>query len=548
MPPQHENCQYETTTSIMAAAAVAAATISPSPMTSEFKGAMNDTTNSQTCQDLLSPSWQKDRLFLEDLTDVLACIKLKEITYDRRRIRKQQERHRKTPGTTNNCESEICDLPPFHDAWRPVMISWMYHVADTFRLMPIVVSTGIHILDNCAWDLCNPSSRTYNQKELYPLMTMTALNMAVKCHETKMFPLEQLVQLLGTGGGSSADRSYTPDDICAMERRLLHRCGWKFHCPTTHDYLLRFVTVIAEEHRASVMSFAVTHLKRSLLWEHILHEETKEGDYFSTCTLAYAAFLLAMEDAGLPLEHKQAACLVLLDVANLSAQTPRLSEAYNWLSKANKLQAQLEQGKTLPVASATTTSDNAVPAHASPEPLQEESSMDMLDDSCSDQMSCDTRQSNPVASSSEVPIVEPDYDDENGAADDHSTSIMSHGSSVDSVIFCSYNSSDGDSVEVVASNNVYIEEEYDDDDESMDYSTTVATLPTVAEEEEQDDAAIDDDDDDCEEEQDDDDEESVQLVLTESLDEDGFEVAFEDKNTNLLVSLMASPRDVSVAL
>lgn len=423
------------------------------------------------------------------------------------------------------------------------MISWMYHVADMFRLMPIVVATGIHILDNCAWDLCNPSSRTYNQKELYPLMTMTALNMAVKCHETKMFPLEQLVQLLGTGGGSSADRSYTPDDVCAMERRLLHRCGWKFHCPTTHDYLLRFATVLAKEHQVAVTSFAVMHLKRSLLWEHILHEEKREGDFFSTCTLAYAAFLLAMEDARLPLEHKQAACLVLLDVANLSAQTPRLSEAYNWLSKANKLQAQLEQGKNLHQATSATTSNNAVPAHVSPEPLQEEPSVDMIDDSCTDQTSCDTRQSNPVASSSEVVIVEPDYDDENGVADDHSTSTMSYDSSVTSnhsVIFCSYNGSDGDSVEVVATNNLSVEE-YDDDDESMDYSTSVAGLPTVAEEEEQDDPGIDDVDD----WEEDDGDEPARLVLSESLDEDGFEVAFEDKNTHRLV---ASPREVSAAL
>jgi len=506
-------------------------------MPSELNGAMNDANNPNS-HDFYSSSWEKDRLFLEDLKDVLTFLKVQEFSYDRR-IRKQQEHQPRTnDGKTSN-------LPPFYDSWRPVMISWMYHVADTFRLMPIVVATGVYILDTCAWDLCNPSSQTYNQKELYPLITMTALNMAVKCHETKMFPLDQLVQLLGTGGGSSMERSYTPEDVSAMERQLLQRCEWKLHCPTTHDYLLRFGTVIREEHRGPVISAAVSHLKESLMWEHVLHHDKQEGG-FSTCTAAYAAFLLAMEDAGLPLDDKQAACLTLLEVANLSAQTPRLSEAYNWLFEARTLQLQLKQGKNLRSAASITTSNTAVPAHASAEPHQTEPTMDPLDDSSSDQMSCDMRQSHAIASSTDVAIVEPDYDDENCVSDDHSNSIMSYGSvtSDHSIIFCSY-SSDGDAVEVVATDNVSDNEE--DDDESMDHSATVTVLPTVVEEEDapaRNLAVIVADDSD----EDDDDDEPAKLVLSESLDEDGFEVAFEGKSTGRLTSMVSSPREAYIAL
>ena len=518
--------------------------VSPSSMPSELNMnvAMNNS-NNRNSQKFQAPSWDKDRLFLEDLRDVMAFLKMQEASYHRRTIRKRLEHQRRTQ---NFHGGKMSNLPPFHDDWRPVMISWMHHVADTFRLMPIVVATGVYILDTCAVALCNPSSPAHVQKELYPLMTMTALNMAVKCHETKMFPLDQLVQLLGKGGGSSAEESYTPNDVCAMERRLLHRCGWKLHCPTTHDFLLRFVTVLAQGHQTSVTSSAVMFLKQSLMWEHILHREKKEEGLFSTCTLAYAAFLLAMEDAGLPLADKQAACLALLEVASLSAQTPQLPEAYNWLIKAKSLQVQLERGNSLRQASSV-ANEKAPPVHSSTERQQEDTTVDLLDDISTDQMSCDTEQSHLAPSSCNVAIVEPDSDDENVVPDDHSTSMMSYGSVISehSVIFCSY-SSDGDAVEVVATD-ISVEEEEDVDDESMDHSATVTVLPTVVEEEEQEPpegnpaiVTVDD----CEEDED----KPERLVLSESLDEDGFEVAIQRKNADSLANLVTSPREVSAAL
>lgn len=421
------------------------------------------------------------------------------------------------------------------------MISWMYHVADMFRLMPIVVATGVYILDTCALDLCNASSRMCNQKDLYPLMTMTALNTAVKCHETKMFPLDQLVHLMGSGGGPSADQSYTPNDITLMERRLLHRCGWKLHCPTTHDYLLRFATILKEEYQGTVIAFAVTHIKESLLWEHVLHQEKHEEGLFSTCTLAYAAFLIAMEDAVLPLADKQAACLVLLEVSGLSAETPKLPEAYNWLYQAKLLQTNLEEGNKDKQATTTISSNKVIPAHACIEPPQQ----DLPSDSLDDQMISDS-------TSSEPSVVEPNSDDQSEVVDDNSTSIMSHDSSIfseHSIIFFS-SSSDGDAVEVVATDIVSDEEEEDDDDDDfMDHSATASVLPTVVEDDELvtfSDSAIVVAEDSEEDESEDD--EVAKLVLSESLDEDGFEVAFESKNINTIASLVTSPREVSITL
>eukprot|EP00535_Pseudo-nitzschia_heimii_P010463 CAMPEP_0197192970 /NCGR_PEP_ID=MMETSP1423-20130617/26162_1 /TAXON_ID=476441 /ORGANISM="Pseudo-nitzschia heimii, Strain UNC1101" /LENGTH=534 /DNA_ID=CAMNT_0042646007 /DNA_START=312 /DNA_END=1916 /DNA_ORIENTATION=- len=534
MPPQHENCDCGTTST--------SSMISPASMSSELNVAMKHTT-SQNRNGLNSSTWQNDLVFLEDLKDVLTFLKLQEASYEKRKIRKQIEWQQKTSGTNDR---KFTNLPPFHDSWRPVMVSWMYHVADTFRLMPIVVATGVYILDICAWDLCDPSSRKYKQKELYPLMTMTALNMAVKCHETKMFPLEQLVRLFGAGDGSNSGRCYTPDDVITMEARLLNRCGWKLHCPTVHDYLLRFVTILGEQYQAAVTSSAVTHLKHSLLWEHVLHQNKKEQGVFSKCTTAYAAFLMAMEEVGLPLTDKQAACLALLEVANLSANTPRLSEAYNWLYEAKSLQMRLEKGNNnLCIDTSAIASTKSVPSHASPQRIEDDAA------STSDEMSCDTAQLQQAASSSVVAIVEQDSDDEAGVTDDQSTSIMSYESTItsdNSVIFCSY-STDGDAVEVVATDTILDKNDEDvRDDDSMDHSATLTVLPTVAEEEEAlacNPAIITVDD--CEEDESVDDE-SKNLVLSESIDEDGFEIAFGGKHSDPLMTNVTSPRDVAIDL
>ena len=87
------------------------------------------------------------------------------------------------------------------------MVSWMYSVIDTFALQEICVPTGIYFLDTCS-HLLATSNASGKAKELYPLMALTSLNLAVKCHETRMFPLDQLVQLMG-GGKNSNDTTNT---------------------------------------------------------------------------------------------------------------------------------------------------------------------------------------------------------------------------------------------------------------------------------------------------------------------------------------------------
>lgn len=556
--PCHQSINDDSSSSI--------AMTSPASMPSELKGAVRNS-NHPNCHAPSHPSSlsQDELFFLENLKDVLNAVKALEASYERGQLRKQRKQH-----TSNNS-----DLPPFYDSWRPVMISWMYHVADTFRLMPIVVATGIYILDTCSRDLWdNASSTKIDPRDVYPLMTMTALNMGVKCHETKMFPLDQLCLLLGPGGSCSSSNPYTPQDIIEMERKLLHKCGWKLHKPTTHDYLLRYVELLAESQRDAVVAAAILHLKRSLLWEHEAHKHLQHHT-FSSCTLAYAAFLVAMEDAGLPLADKQAACMALLEVANLSAQTPLLSEAYNWLLQARDLQIQLEQNnnaklKNTPVPQQTVVHQTA-PGHT-PEPVvQQQPAVDLFDD-----VSCDTSiatsktcsqqeaeqlalsfiedpqagQTSSTSTTKDGPVL---IEQNEVYEDECSTSLTSQCSSTTSeeVIFCSY-SSDGDAFEVIVAHPALEGAYVDEDDQSTDQSVnTISVLPTVLEEgdDEEEGESVplrnfvedESEDDDSEYEE----EEVATLVLTESLDEDGFEVAFQSKHhAERLASFMASPREV----
>lgn len=312
---------------------------------------------------------QRRPAHLTDWHDVLAVLKSQETLY------------------YNNDRSGPSLRPHLSESWRPVMVSWLFSVVDTFGLMPHVVSTAVHHLDR--YGPVVPTSD-------YPLMAMAALNVAVKCHETKMFPLDQLVRLMGGGNGSNGlagdggdsnnnppgPYRYTPDDVIEMERTILRESRWRLHPPTAHDFLNQYVEAVPEQQhhhnigdgqqqqrqqqqREAVLAHAVSNLKNAYMWEHVLHQQQEQQQQgggnnngrspqrqqqqkrqharsFAPSTLAYAALLLVLEDAGVSLDDKQTACRVLLEAVDVSAaRTPYLSEAYNWLVLSKGLQEQL---------------------------------------------------------------------------------------------------------------------------------------------------------------------------------------------------------------
>jgi hypothetical protein len=190
------------------------------------------------------------------------------------------------------------------------MISWMFSVTDIFQLAPMIPSTAIYYLDT----VCDTLVKTPND---YQLVGLTALQLAIKVHETKLFPLQQLVSM-GSGG-------MTIEQVMDMERKILETCQWKLHPPTPECFLLAYSELLpsSTESTEASLSMALLYIRQALL---------QEKDY-EPSVLAYASLLVAMEqENSMPLSVKQDFGMTMLQVSGLSGATPGLSEAFQWLS------------------------------------------------------------------------------------------------------------------------------------------------------------------------------------------------------------------------
>ncbi|KAL3913180.1 MAG: hypothetical protein SGILL_006592, partial [Bacillariaceae sp.] len=522
----------------------------------------HSTNNSSYCNNI----HQRDQLRLEDLRDVLQVLKSQELLYS---------------------ASEKKSPPLFVDTWRPVMVSWMYSVIDTFLLNPICVPTALYFLDTCS-ALLEESEASHKAKQLYPLMALTALNLGVKCHETRMFPLDQLVQLMGSGGSKQQTQNnattstrYTPDDVIRMETTLLKGCQWKLHPATPHDFLHQFVTVLDDSlnnnTKQNVLERGLLHLKNASMWEHVLLQQQQAQQQLPACTssflpstLAYASLLLAMEDLQVALEDKQACCLALLQVADLSTHTPRLSAAYNWLVYAQQLQQQLvhsQQQQRQPqqptvvgqpvtptvakaasdVVSPSTTATTTATVSAGQQQHQQQ--LATKADFCVPASKADFQ---PPRGGGAVAIVSPtkstctmDTAATSGVNMETATSVSvkklqredddsAEGNDYDDdleVIFYSHTyMGDGFEVMAVVDDNNMEQCKYEEDYEACERQMEAAdsfslTSPFTCEDA------------------------PPELILTESLDEDGFEVSFHIANgmEKNLSNMLASPRDVVTA-
>jgi hypothetical protein len=472
----------------------------------------------------------RDKVRRDALADILRVLKSQERLY----------------GRSNDSDG----LHPYlHDSWRPVMVSWMFSVIDAFSLMPEIVTTAIYYLDACGPTI---------PKEDYPLMAMAALNVAVKCHETKMFPLDQLVELMGgtssSSGGKRAQHRYVPEDVIEMERTILRASQWKLHPPTAHEFLNQFVEVLPDEcdEKANVLTQGVSHLKNAYMWEHVLHQQqSPQPSSFPPSTMAYAALLLALEGSSLLLMEKQMVCQSLLEVADISAHTSNLTEAYNWLAFSKSLQEQLvinQQmqrlgGSTVP-APTTPQQSHPRPPPAIIEPEEDETmvlvptmqdpvhamvntdDIDLLDEP----PFAATNDSNDEALGGQ-PAQQDDYDEVDTPSEVIFFSQTYLGDGFEVLV------SDSEAGEVHHLISLVVEE------------GNVGASVDVYDEHDEDDISADEDglaswDED-------------ELVLTESLDEDGFEVSYADdwknlvnnttkNNEDLLAGLVASPRIVTL--
>ena len=537
-------------------------------------------------------------MMLDNIKDVVHVLKRREIMYCNTASTTTANVGSRSSDNNTNMEARV-------DKWRPVMVSWMWSVIDTFSLMPQLVPTGLYFLDRCSTNNNILTEKGADPATVYPLMAMTALNLAVKVHETKMFPLDQLVLLFGKQASSNNSNNtasslpqkqsskvrYTPKDVVEMEEKILRQCQWQLHPPTPHEFLLQFGLVLPVQYRSQVVIHAQQRVKNASLWDHA-RRVGPSSNYTSTpvapptepflpSTVAYASLLLAMEDPrlNLPLEIKQTTCRALLQVSGLSAHTPRLEEAYNWMILATSLQDQLIQqrrqeqqqqlqassSKTMtavpatvqkPTVAAPVTQAGAPTVGQSPPPpsgywrdadspsSSSSSSSELMTDQEEEEDSFDVGSDHDMLSCFGVGAKKSAGDNEDD--DDRtattvrssmSSSFSTSSSSAVTVIFYSHTKSGDNGFEVTVSG-------FDDDDEYMIEKSMPAHVivspvgPPLHHIE------VMDDDEEVPE---------LQLVLSKSLDEDGVEIAMAQKH-NLseedehaqLSNMIASPRMVNI--
>lgn len=196
------------------------------------------------------------------------------------------------------------------------MIQWMFSVIDIFHLAPQIVPTALYYLDQCPIDHESITRATMH----YQLLGLTCLELAIKVHDTKVFPLEDLVRMGQSG--------FSPAQVVAMEAQLLKHLGWNLHPPTPHCFvhqygeLLQCLLLTCPNSTANVPSIVDRAL---MLVRRGLYEMT-----MPPAILAYAAMLAALEEFSnsLSTRLKQSFCVHVLQITGLSASSPGLSQAY----------------------------------------------------------------------------------------------------------------------------------------------------------------------------------------------------------------------------
>lgn len=275
----------------------------------------------------VSPTWESSQQAwlseqLDEVQDVLQTMRRQEAKYFGKAIR------RSTP-------------------WRSILLNWMFSVVDIFHLVPQIVPTAMYFIDQCSMDpqlLSSVHATTH-----YQLLGLVCLELAIKVHDTKMFPMEDLVRM--------GQVPISPAQVVAAESQLLEKLGWNLHPPTPHCFVhqlgvllecLRKTCPYSTGEIAPIVETALCLVRRGLY-----------DISLPPAVVAYAAMLAAMEQNsyGLSTTLKQSFCVHVLQITGLSASSPGLTHAYQIMDK--KKRSSLSSS----ASSSCSWNSNSVPSH-----------------------------------------------------------------------------------------------------------------------------------------------------------------------------------------
>jgi len=213
---------------------------------------------------------------------------------------------RQSPSSVINSPSSSCATPDAPSdicvRWRETIIEWKYQVVDRFDLSREVVSISSFYLDQYL-------SKHYVDEELFQLVAMASIYLAVKIHSPRKVTIENIAS---TGNGL-----ITVKHIEDMEFSIMKCLDWHLHPPTSVSFIENFFPLISKD---------CSKVADSLEFSRFLSELGVCSYPLVTAkpsSIAIAAVLYSLEYFGLP-EETQEEFQALAESASLDMNTPEV--------------------------------------------------------------------------------------------------------------------------------------------------------------------------------------------------------------------------------
>ncbi|KAL3941141.1 MAG: hypothetical protein SGBAC_004454 [Bacillariaceae sp.] len=220
-------------------------------------------------------------------------------------------------------ESQIYVPAPIQDeliaVWRKILIEWMYYVIDYCRLQRPAVAAAAFFFDVAV------KKQLVHTPEEHQLAAATALQLALKTHDSCVIKLDKLVKL-GRG-------QFTEDDVVQMERKLLESLDWHLHPPSTYCFLMQYERLlpntIGQTTRQMITNITSLACEVTLTDHNYLSYHPSE--------VAFAVMLMALEmipHEDLPIFQRQCLLVRLSSAAQMDCKSGATLEAFERLKSS----------------------------------------------------------------------------------------------------------------------------------------------------------------------------------------------------------------------
>lgn len=217
-------------------------------------------------------------------------------------------------------ESTMYAQAPIEDdlvaLWRKMLIEWMYYVVDYCRLQRTAVAAASFFFDVAV------RKELVHGAEEHQLAAATALQLALKTHDSSVIKLDKLVKL-GRG-------QFTEKDVVEMERKILESLQWHLHPPSAYCFLRQYERLlpnsIGQTTRQMINNVTSLACEVTLTDHKYLCYQPSE--------VSYAALLMALEmipHEDLPIVQRQCFLLRMASAAQMDCKCGAVLEAFEHL-------------------------------------------------------------------------------------------------------------------------------------------------------------------------------------------------------------------------